>query len=377
MSYYKDFNPIKNGDFSIEDEGGMYPFLHWYSGFYFDENNLVKYVATSTTDYELKDTVCCKLIIDEPREIGPSGPVLPGINQHMEIHRATDSSVLKVEFLAKYINGVISVSEYAAVALTKPDDSTYSKKEEVKITDSYDNSWVKCYCEFELEGNGAYVLTITGVRTGTGSSQYYVPQEFLISNVKANITNHLSPYINVVDHGEFETPGDLSYWNKHYTWEDSTYDISINDGKLELSGTEYDVGIFQALSIPDFIDFNQYCNVDIVIDADVYGETTLSSMLNGRSIDTGYYDYILHAGYAHSGKKQISILTSNTLNYPNNSLADYNKLDLEVYARQYYSGQSSGYRVSIKSIKVNLFDPNNVSSGGTGDFDNPYTDEDG
>jgi hypothetical protein len=377
MSYYKDFNPIKNGDFSIEDEGGMYPFLHWYSNFYFDENDLVKYVATSTTDYELKDTVCCKLFIDEQLlETSPSSFELPGINQQMEIHRATDSSVLKVEFLAKYINGVISVSEYAAVALTKSGDSTYFKKEEVKITDSYDNSWVKCYCEFELEGNGAYILTIAGIKTGASSSQYYVPQEFLISNVKANITNHLSPYINVVDHGEFEMPGDLSYWNKHYTWEDSTYEMSISNGSLKLSGTKHDIGITQTLSIPDFIRLTQYSSADIVIDADVYGQSTVVALLSGGS---GAYQYqeLLSAGRSNSGKKAVSILVSESLNYPYFSLGNYSRILLEVYARQYYFDQSSGYKVSIKSIKVNLFNPNNVSSGGTGDFDNPYTDEDG
>ena len=380
MSYYKDINPIRNGDFSKpgpDENDKMHPFLHWISDWYFDKNGLVKYAASSASDYELQDTVCCRFVIDETRMHDSYRNLVPGLSQNIEIYRATSESVLEVQFLAKHINGTLSVEYYVTVALEGAEGSGYFKKEEIKIADAYSSSWVKCYCEFELDGNGPYTLTITGVKTGTSSSQYYVPQEFLISNVKANVTNHTAPYINIVDHGEFDAPGDLYYWSKKYTWGDPTYNISINNGALTLSGSEYDdVGVSQELSVPSVVDLNQYCCADIIIDADVYGESTLAATLYGHTVGIGYED-ILGTGYANSGRRSVKVLVSTPINYPTYNLIGRNRLLLEVYARQYIFNQTSEYKVSIRSIKVNIFDPNNAPSEGTGDFNDPYTDEDG
>ena len=240
---------IKNGNFAIEGPSAMYPFLHWISDGDLDENDKIVYVASSTYDDELKST-CCRMKIIEER-LTHSYPSIPGIMQVVELNRVTQDTKFQLEFLAKRISG----ADYVTVFLL--DENNDFEKITVKITDpSY--SWVKCSCEFDLSGsgilsgNGEYIVAITAAQTGSGAS-LYEPQEFLLSDVKSNITNCISPYINVVQ-GSFDTYGDFSsYWTKETSGNDTTYNVDVKNGILSMSSQRDYIGVRQGLDIPSFI----------------------------------------------------------------------------------------------------------------------------
>lgn len=394
MSYYKDRNFIKNGNFAIEGEGGMYPFLHWACDWDLDKDDkgedYIVYAASEFYDEELQDN-CCKISIIKQRVYSYPGPVqIPGIQQAFELNKSTKSSVLQLEFYAKRISG----AEYATAVLYTYDNGYIYEKKAIKITDpSHEgvDSWVKCYCEFDLSGDfvlggdGEYTLAIKGAQVD--GDVPYAPQEFLLSDVKATVTNCISPYINVVQ-GNFDSYGNFeTYWNKATSGGDTSYSIEVDNGKVYMSSQRDYVGARQSLFIPSFISLSEYASADLVIDVSVAEHSLFTANLYGFYPDGSSSD-ICSTGLGHTGPYNNKILglppveaiQTTTVDYPNNpnmALSWFNRLVIEMFAKERIFDQTVRFGATIKDIQVNLFDPSVPIPENTGDFSNPYTDEHG